>query len=277
MKRIIIMGASSGMGLATAEALASRGVQVGIAARHTEPMRALQKKYPGQVHYAAIDVRKPEAVERFYQLIEAVGGMDIYLHVAGIGYENLELDPEKEVDIFNTNVCGFARMISAAYRWMLKRGVRGQIAAITSVAGTNGIGRLSAYSASKAAGQRYLTALEQLANEEKSGITFTDIRPGWVDTPLLEKGRKYPMTMTVDYAVMCIIRAIVKKKRVAVFDGRWNAVVGVWRAIPDAVWTRMPVKISKPNRAVPESKTEIIDSAKEKVESMADFEVATAG
>lgn len=275
MKRIIIMGASSGMGLATAEALASRGVHVGIAARHTEPMRALQKKYLGQVHYAAIDVRKPEAVERFYQLIEAVGGMDIYLHVAGIGYENLQLDPEKEVDIFNTNICGFARMICAAYRWMFKRGVRGQIAAITSVAGTNGIGRLSAYSASKAAGQRYLTALEQLANEEKSGIRFTDIRPGWVQTPLLEKGRKYPMTMPVDYAVMCIIRAIVKKQRVAVFDGRWNAVVGLWRALPDAIWTRMPVKISKPDRNVPQSENETVSDACNEVEAMANFEIKT--
>ena len=46
MKKIVIMGASSGMGLAVAEALASRGVTVGLAARHTEPMRALQNDIP---------------------------------------------------------------------------------------------------------------------------------------------------------------------------------------------------------------------------------------
>ena len=159
MKKIVIMGASSGMGLAVAEALASRGVTVGLAARHTEPMRALQKRYPGRVHYARIDVTQPQAVGQLYQLIEIMGGMDTYFHVAGIGFENLELDPEREVNILDTNVCGFARMICAAYRYFFSRGIRGHIAAITSVAGTNGIGRLSAYSSSKAFGQKYLVAL----------------------------------------------------------------------------------------------------------------------
>ena len=251
MKKIVIMGASSGMGLAVAEALASRGVTVGLAARHTEPMRALQKRYPGRVHYARIDVTQPQAVGQLYQLIEIMGGMDTYFHVAGIGFENLELDPEREVNILDTNVCGFARMICAAYRYFFSRGIRGHIAAITSVAGTNGIGRLSAYSSSKAFGQKYLVALEQLANAENSGVRFTDIRPGWVNTPLLIPTHRYPMEMDLDYVVPKLIWALAYKPRVSVIDWRWNIVTGLWRMIPNALWTRIKMRISSPDSPLP--------------------------
>ncbi|MCC8115259.1 MAG: SDR family NAD(P)-dependent oxidoreductase [Bacteroidales bacterium] len=251
MARIIIMGASSGMGLATAEALAKRGVKIGIAARHTETMRELKERYPDNVEYMSIDVTKPSAKEKLLELIEKVGGMDIYFHVAGIGFENLDLDPEREVEILKTNACGFVRMICVAYRYFRDRGHKGQIAAITSVAGTNGIGRLSAYSSSKALDQRYLIALEQLAHAEGADVRFTDIRPGWVKTPLLVPGDKYPMEMTVPYVIPQILWAIAKEKRVHVIDWRWNVAVGLWRMIPDAIWTRIKMPISKPDEPLP--------------------------
>ena len=245
------MGASSGMGYGVAEALASRGVKVGVAARHTSSLKALKEKYPDYVEYAKIDITKPAAVGQLNDLIEELGGMDIYFHVAGAYDENLYLDPEKEVAVADTNCCGFARMISAAYRYFRTNRKKGQIAAITSVAGTRGIGRLSAYSSSKKFGHWYLDALEQLSNAEKSGITFTDIRPGWVRTPLEDPDRNYPMNMTVDYVVPKIIKAIVRKYRVAVVDWRWSVFTGVWRSIPNAVWTKMNPTISTPDAPYP--------------------------
>lgn len=251
MKRVIIMGASSGLGFALAQALASRNVRVGIAARHTEPLRRLQQAYPAYVEFLEIDVTRPEAVDRLNLLIERTGGMDIYVHVAGIGYENEELLPEREVQIIRTNAEGFARMLCAAYRYFRDNGIHGQIAAVTSVAGTNGIGRLSAYSSSKKFAQTYMTALEQLAYAEKARIDFTDIRPGWVRTPLLVPGLEYPMEMSVDYVLPRIIKAIVRRRRVAIIDWRWDMLVGLWRLIPNAVWTRIPLKISKPDSPLP--------------------------
>lgn len=240
MKRVIIVGASSGIGMALARALASRRVRIGVAARKTEPLRQLQEEFPAYVEFVDIDITRPEAVDRFHLLIERTGGMDYYVHVAGIGFENPELDPEREVEMLNTNVCGFARMTSAAYRWFRDHGVRGHIAALTSVAGTNGIGRMSAYSSSKKFDQTYLVALEQLSNSEKAGVTFTDIRPGWVRTPLLGDRKGYPMEMTVDRVLPRIIRAIVRKERVAIIDARWHTLVALWRLLPDALWTRIP-------------------------------------
>lgn len=257
MKRVVIMGASSGMGYALAEAFASRGVKVGLAARHTASLLALKEKYPDFVEYMSIDVTKPSAKGKLRTLIDMLGGMDIYFHSAGIGYENLDLDPEREVEIVNTNAAGFARMICCAYRYFFEHGKKGQIAAITSVAGTKGIGRLSAYSSTKKFGQWYLDALEQLSHAEGVCISFTDIRPGWVNTPLLEAGVKYPMEMTVDYVIPQIIKAIVRKKRVAVIDWRWNILVGIWRCVPNAVWTKMRMKISDPDRPLPIPKIEL--------------------
>ncbi len=251
MKKVVIMGASTGIGYAVAEALASRGVKVGVAARHTSSLKALKEKYPDFVEYQNVDVTKHDAKGKLESLVEKLGGMDIYFHVAGIGYENVSLDPEREVEIINTNAVGFARMLCCAYRYFRDNGKKGQIAAITSVAGTKGIGRLSAYSASKKFGQTYMVALEQLAHEEGAGISFTDIRPGWVKTPLIDADRKYPMEMSVEYVVPYVIRAIVKKERVAVIDWRWNALVGAWRNIPNALWTKMKVKISDPDTPLP--------------------------
>lgn len=245
------MGASSGIGLATAEALAMRGVKVGLAARHTETLHELKKLYPDNVEYMSIDVTRPIATRQLGELIEKLGGMDVYLHVAGIGYENLTLDPEREVEIAKTNVCGFSRMICAAYRYFRDHAVRGHIAAITSVAGTNGIGRLSAYSASKAYGQRYLVALEQLAHAEQADVTFTDIRPGWVNTPLLTPGDKYPMEMQLSYVVPQVLYAIAKRKRTYTIDWRWHIVTRLWSMIPDEMWVRLNVPISTPDKPLP--------------------------
>lgn len=251
MLRIVIMGASSGIGYHCAEALASRGVRVGLAARHTEALAELARKYPEYVEYSSIDVTKPEASAQLLKLIDTLGGMDFYFHVAGVGFENMSLDPELEVGMFETNTVGVVRCVCTAYRYFRDKSIRGHIAVLSSVAGTNGIARISAYSASKAAVQKWLVALEQLSNITGAGITFSDIRPGWIDTSLLTPGCKYPLEMQVDYAVPRILKAMLSKKRVAVIDWRWNIVVGLWRLIPDAIWTRLNIPLSNPDQPLP--------------------------
>lgn len=238
-KKIVIMGASSGIGLASARVLLRSGMKLGLAARRTEELARLADEFPGRVEYASIDICSPDAPAALYALIDALGGMDIYFHVAGIGYDNPTLDPEREAKIVNTNATAFARMVSAAYKWMRDAGVRGQIAAVTSVAGTNGIGNMSAYSASKKFAQTYLVAMRQLAFTDKSGVDFTDIRPGWTTTALLKEGKQYPLQMTLDHVVPLILSAINHRRRVAVIDWRWAIVVALWRLVPNCLWVRM--------------------------------------
>ena len=244
MPRIVIMGASSGIGLAVADEFASRGVKFGLAARHTKMFHDLRNKYPDMIEYESIDITHIDAPNKLAELIDKLGGMDVYFHVAGIGYENPGLEPQREAEIMATNAGGFARMLSAAYRYFRDNHRRGRIAAVTSVAGTNGIGQMASYSASKACAQTYMVALEQLAYSEGADVSFTDIRPGWIRTPLLHDDRAYPLEMSLDYAVPLIIRAIVEQPRVAYIDWRWGVVSALWRLIPDCLWTRLDLPLA---------------------------------
>lgn len=246
MKRIVIMGATSGIGLRVAEIFAKAGWFVGAAGRKEKVMRKLQADFPERIRYAQININDPDAPSRLRDLISRLGGMDIYLNVAGIGYENEALITDHETATAQTNVVGFTRMIDTAFRYFRAHGGKGRIAAITSVAGTKGIGQLASYSASKKYQQTYLTALDQLARMQGLDIFFTDIRPGWIRTPLLNPDRVYPMTMDLDHAVVSIIRAIIARKRVCIVDWRWNIAVRLWSLIPDRVWERIPLNVSAP-------------------------------
>lgn len=242
MKKIIIMGASSGIGLSVAEALASRGVKVGLAARRVTNLRELKDKYPDFVEYESIDVTHQNAPEILERLIEKTGGMDIYFHVAGIGAENYDLTPQSEAETVTTNATGFARMMCAAYNFYRNNKQPGQIVGITSVAGTNGIASIPAYSASKKFASAYMVALEQRARLEKVPVTFTDIRPGWVRTPLLNDNKSYPMEMTLEYVTPLVIKAIVKHPRVQYIDWRYELLANLWKLIPDPLWIRFPIE-----------------------------------
>ena len=78
--RIVIMGATSGIGLETARLCMRRGWRVGIAGRRTEPLEALRAEAPAQVETAVIDITQDDAPQRLAELAQRLGGMDIYLH-----------------------------------------------------------------------------------------------------------------------------------------------------------------------------------------------------
>ncbi len=251
MKRIVIMGASSGIGLRTAEIFALTGWHVGVAARNEGPLRALKEMFPTQVEYEVIDVTRSDAPHKLTELIRRLGGMDVYFHVAGIFSENPSLDLDKEVAVTETNTTGFVRMVDTAYHYFCLTRIKGTIAAVTSVAGVKGIGRMAAYSASKRFQWNYLEALEQLSNNKRAGISFIDIRPGWVRTPLLDKERKYPVSMSLDHVAPLVVDAIERKIRIAVVDWRWAIGVFFWRLIPGCLWVKMPVKVSRAVKRIP--------------------------
>lgn len=244
-RRYIIMGASSGIGRELALRLLARGARVGVAARNVAKLEEIRVKYPDRVYVAEIDIDDEGAPSRLSQLIGRMGGMDTYIHVAGIGYDNPSLDPERDASIAATDAVGFARMVCAAFRYFADGGaaVRPQIVGVSSVAGTKGIGMMAAYSASKSFDSRYLLALSQLARMRGLHIDITDIRPGWTTTPLLHDGVRYPMQMSLDKLVRGMMRAIDRRPRVAVIDRSWRALVALWGLMPDWMWLRMPRRV----------------------------------
>ena len=129
-------------------------------------------------------------------------------------------------------------MIGEAFRYFASHG-GGHIAAITSIAGTKGLGPAPAYSATKAMQNTYLQALEQLANTRHLDIAFTDIRPGFVDTDLLSGDEHYPLLLDANLVARKILRAIYQRKHIAVIDWKWRLITACWRRIPSWIWCRL--------------------------------------
>lgn len=115
------MGATSGIGKEVARLLAANGYEVGIAGRREERLVQMAQATPGIVAHRQIDVTKEDAPTELHKLIEELGGMDLYFHSSGIGWENVALDADKELKTVETNGVGFVRMVSAAYNWFAEQ------------------------------------------------------------------------------------------------------------------------------------------------------------
>ena len=241
MKKAIIIGATSGIGQEVAGILVQQGWRIGIAGRREEVLRSMQQANPQQIEIQHLDVTKENAVLHLTELIDRLGGMDLFFLSSGVGYQNRNLEPEIELNTARTNVEGFTRMVDTAFSYFRNNG-GGHLAVISSIAGTKGLGVAPAYSATKRFQNTYIDALEQLAHLQKLNIHFTDIRPGFVATDLLNDGKHYPMLMKTDQVGRDIVRALHRKQRVAIIDGRYRILVFFWRMIPRWIWKRLPVK-----------------------------------
>ena len=232
-KRAIVIGASSGIGREVALQLMQQGWALGVAARRADLLESI-----GAVATEQIDVTQDDAAEKLRNLIEKMGGMDLFFYASGIGKQNRDLHEDIELATMQTNALGFTRMIGEAYRYFAERG-EGHIAAITSIAGTKGLGPAPAYSATKSMQNTYLQALEQLANARGLRIGFTDIRSGFVDTALLSGDFHYPMMLKPEKVAREIVCAINAKKHIRVIDGRYRLLTACWRMIPNCIWRRI--------------------------------------
>ena len=233
MSKVVIVGASSGIGLEVARLFIQRGWTVGVAARRLDLLQTI-----GAADVEQIDVTSADAPDKLMQLVERMGGMDLFFYASGIGKQNRELTPDIELATVETNGMGFTRMIGCAYRYFAQQG-RGHIAAITSIAGTKGLGPAPAYSATKAMQNVYLQALEQQANARKLDIRFTDIRPGFVDTALLSGSFHYPMMLKPQAVAREIVSAVEHNKHIRVIDWKYRLLTALWRRIPRCIWRKI--------------------------------------
>lgn len=242
-KRIVVMGATSGIGREVAEAFASRGWRVGAAARNVDRLVTLRNKYPANIVILPIDITDNNASGKLMRLIDINGGMDIYFHSSGILRDDLSLDETDSIATIDINVVGFTRMISAAYRYFRDNGLPGRIAAISSVAGVRGLGRLPAYSASKMYDRSFLQALQQLTVIDGSHLHITDIRPGWLRTPLLNPDRKYIFESDLKHTLPKILRAIVSGRRYVTIGMRWRILTTLEHCVPARLWSRLSIPL----------------------------------
>lgn len=241
-KSAVVMGATSGIGYEVALLLAQRGWKVGMAGRREEILSQMMKLQPGIVAYEVIDVTSPQATEGLQRLITKLGQMELYFHSSGIGFQNPSLDAEKELPTIETNCLSMARLVGEAFRYFASHPEReAELAVISSIARTKGLGAAPAYSASKRFTSHYLECLCQLKSIRKlHHIHLTDIRPGFVRTPLIENSR-FPMQLDARDVAADIVRAIEQHKAVVTINWLYRLLVCCWQLIPRWLWIRMRI------------------------------------
>lgn len=250
MKKIVIFGASSGIGAELAKSYAAEGNMVAVAARREEMLKELQREYPINIITFRADMEALPQEEggsqeespkgRFQEMLEALGGVDLVIYCSGVGKQNAQLEMPIEYSTINVNVKGFTAIAAAVVEYGSTAGHHVQFATISSIASNRGIGISASYSATKMYQVRYMESLRQLAAVKGWNMTFTTIKPGFVATDFI-KGRNYPLTMQLPYASKRIKKAIDARKHTATIDWKWAIVTTLWSLIPNWLWYKLKI------------------------------------
>ncbi len=200
-------------------------------------LEELRAAMPNAAFVRQMDVTRSESAEQLTDLIAEMGGLDLFIYNAGVGYQNPELNVTKEMKTVATNVEGFTRLTNAALHYFLAQG-RGHLVGISSIAALRGNRRAPAYFASKAYLSHYLQGIRQKMVREKIPITVTDIQPGYVDTPMIDT-RKAFWVISAEEAARQMVSVIGKKKSHAYVPPRWRCISWVLNTVPDFLYNRL--------------------------------------
>jgi short-subunit dehydrogenase len=241
-QRILITGASSGLGAGLARRFAARGRDLALVARRLDRLEALRDelvaRHPGvRVVLAPLDVDDPDAVaEVVPRLAAELGGLDRFIANAGLGKGTPvgTGSPRPNRQVLVTNVLGTHACCEAAVALFRAQGA-GHLVVVSSVAGVRGMGGTrTAYAASKAADAVLAEGIraDLLADRATRGIRVTTVHPGFIETEL-NTGRRGSFTVDLDTGVTALTAAIEREPvRAYVPEWPWRPVAGLLRVLP---------------------------------------------
>jgi short-subunit dehydrogenase len=204
-KTVWLVGASTGIGAATAAALHARGARVVVSARQRAALEAFTVEYPGSVALA-LDATDAQAVQAAAAQLLAQGPLDCVVYCAGT-YTAMRANILKAINMqhhMDVNYGGAVNVLEAVLPAMLARG-EGHISLVASVAGYRGLPNSLAYGPTKAA---LINLAETLYMDLRSqGIGVSVINPGFVQTPLTAQNSfDMPALLTPAQAAQAIIQ-----------------------------------------------------------------------
>lgn len=245
--KVVISGASSGIGEALARHYAAAGSVLGLISRR-EPPAAL----PGTVVHYPLDVTDLGKVgESARDFVARFGAPDLVIANSGIsvGTRADDLgDAEKLRRVLDVNVTGMAATL-AAFAPSMKEARRGVLCGVASVAGFRGLPGSSAYSASKAAA---ITWLESLRTElHGTGVSVVCVCPGYIDTPMTRVNRyRMPFLMPADEFARRMARAVESRKSLAVIPWQMAIVSRLLKLVPDWLFDRLAARAPRKPRDI---------------------------
>jgi short-subunit dehydrogenase len=232
--KVIIIGATSGIGEALAKIYAAKGCKVGISGRRQQLLDDLQKQYPDNIVTECFDVTGNENTKYIDSLIQKLGGLDLLIYNSGYAqlFSSLRWEIEKQTTLVNVN--GFVESINFGLNYFLKQ-KKGQIAVTSSIASIRGNSLTPAYNASKAYVSSYMEGLSIKMYKQKLPIYLTDIQPGFVDTDMAQGNGTF-WVAPVDKAAKQIYRAIKNKRRRVYITKRWWFIAQILKVIPYSIY-----------------------------------------
>lgn len=249
--RVVISGASSGLGLALAQHYLQQGAHVAACARRANLLQSLSEQFPGQVYCYPLDVRDAAALQAAAQdFITRVGAPDIVIANAGVSRGTLT-DYAEDVEAFqqviDINVMGAVKTFQPFMSAMRKAG-NGTLVGIASVAGFRGLPGSEAYSASKAALISYLESLR--VELHGSGISVVTVCPGYIETPMTKiNPYAMPFILPADEAARRMARVIAARKSFAVVPWQMGLIGSLLKLMPnwlyDWLFSKAPHKPRK--------------------------------
>lgn len=246
---IWITGASSGIGAALANRMATAGDRVATSARSGDTLRDLAARAPGpgSLHPMPLDVTDRSATTATVAAIERdIGAIDQAVLNAGTHkpIPAHRLDPDDFRGMIELNLMGTVNCLAAVLPPMLARG-QGRIAIVGSVAGYRGLPTAAGYGMTKAG---LINLAETLRVELKPrGILVQIVNPGFVRTPLTDKNDfPMPFLMEVDDAAAAMHRGLASNRFEIAFPWRFAALMKLLRIMPS------PLAFAVTRRMIPD-------------------------
>jgi short-subunit dehydrogenase len=245
MKSVFITGGTTGIGMELAKLYSQKGWKVGVCGREKSKYDEHFENFP-EITFYCVDVSNRGELQNAISHFSKTIGLDLLIANAGVGYKHKTKVPDFEYTykMVQINLLGVMYAFEAALDVMIPRS-SGQLVAIASIAGYNGLPGVSGYSATKAAVQKYCESLH--LDMRQFGIGVTTINPGFVDTPLTKSNaHPMPFLMNAPKAAKLIARAIEKRKMTYHFPFFFASMVRLLGILP-RTWYRALLNIKSLN------------------------------
>jgi short-subunit dehydrogenase len=242
--RAIVIGASSGIGLALTHQLTKKGYLVAALARREEALQDLctqinQDTGEEQAFPYPHDVTDFREIPGLFQrLLRDLQHIDLIIYSAG-AMQNVEISEynfEKDLEAVKVNLLGAMAWLGQAAALFDKAG-RGSLVGISSVAGDRGRVRNPGYNASKAGLDAYLEGLRNRLT--RKGVHVLTVKPGFVDTPMLEGAERAFWVISPEEAADRILKAVHQKKQQVYLPARWRLMMFAVRNTPSVIFRRL--------------------------------------
>lgn len=237
-KRVWLVGASTGIGSATAIALHAAGATVIVSARSVATLAELAVQYPG-MQTIALDATDQAGVKSAAAQLIQDGGLDLVMYCAGI-YQPLraqELSSAIMAQHMQVNYIGAVYVTEAVLPAMLAA-KRGHLSYVSSVAGYRGLPKSLAYGPTKAAMINMAEALYIDLHDEGLGVSV--INPGFVETPLTSQNTfRMPALIKPEQAATEIMTGWQSGKFEIHFPKRFTAWLKLMRSAPHSLYFKM--------------------------------------